>query len=66
MLRAFIVHDAVRERWLLLLLHHHLTSDHTTLELLIKEIHAHVSGQIDRLAQTATVFVILWRRLGLG
>ncbi len=49
MLRAVMSYDAVRDRWLLLLLNHHLADDNTTLRILIEEIRAHVSGQADRL-----------------
>jgi acyl carrier protein len=45
-----VAHDAVRDRWLLVLLHHHLANDHTTLQILIEEIRAHVLGRTDRLA----------------
>src|SRR3984893_13323162 len=33
LLRVFVAHDAARDRWLLLVLHHHLTIDNTTLEI---------------------------------
>ncbi|ELY22071.1 non-ribosomal peptide synthetase [Vreelandella titanicae] len=38
MLRAVAAYDAEHERWLLQLISHHLVMDHTTLELLMKEI----------------------------
>ncbi|WP_201524286.1 non-ribosomal peptide synthetase [Halomonas sp. 59] len=38
MLRAVAAYDAENERWLLQLLSHHLVMDHTTLELLMKEV----------------------------
>jgi amino acid adenylation domain-containing protein len=50
LVRAFIAHDHMHDRWLLLLMNHHLVSDHTTLEVLIKEIRACVSGRAALLA----------------
>ncbi len=50
MLRVFVAHDVPGDRWLLLLLNHHLADDNTTLRMLIDEISAHVLGQADRLA----------------
>src|SRR5436305_7468686 len=38
LVRAFVAQDPVNERWLLLLLHHHLAVDHTTLGVLIEEV----------------------------
>ncbi|MGH8613504.1 MAG: amino acid adenylation domain-containing protein, partial [Gammaproteobacteria bacterium] len=49
LVRAFMAHDAVHERWLLLLLSHHLAIDHRTLEILLEEIQAHLLGQTERL-----------------
>ena len=44
LLRGFIARDASRDRWLLLLLAHHLVLDHTTLEILVEEARAHLLG----------------------
>ncbi|HEV3050273.1 MAG TPA: amino acid adenylation domain-containing protein, partial [Longimicrobium sp.] len=44
LLRACIAEDRARGRWLLLMLTHHLTSDHESLELLREEISAHLLG----------------------
>ncbi|MCI0601279.1 MAG: amino acid adenylation domain-containing protein, partial [Beijerinckiaceae bacterium] len=49
MIRAYRAYDAANDRWLLLLLAHHLVSDHTTLEMLIDETQAQLLGQMDRL-----------------
>jgi Condensation domain len=49
LLRVFIAHDGVKGCWLLLLLHHHLIMDHTSLEVLIREVQAHVEGRTDQL-----------------
>ncbi|HEU4556446.1 MAG TPA: amino acid adenylation domain-containing protein, partial [Longimicrobium sp.] len=43
--KAFVAEDHARGRWLLLLLTHHLTSDHESLELLREEITAHLLGR---------------------
>jgi amino acid adenylation domain-containing protein len=50
LLRAFVAHDAAGDRWLLLLVAHHLAIDHTTLEILIEEVGAHALGRAERLA----------------
>ncbi len=49
MLRAFIARDGAPGRWLLLLLNHHLSGDHTSLEVMQEEIQAHLLGQGDQL-----------------
>ena len=38
LLRGFAAYDAAEQTWLLQLLHHHLTLDHTTTELLLQEV----------------------------
>ncbi|HEX6373282.1 MAG TPA: amino acid adenylation domain-containing protein [Longimicrobium sp.] len=45
LMRAHVARDAAGNRWLLLLLRHHLISDHATLEVLQSEIDAHLSGR---------------------
>ncbi|HEX9939885.1 MAG TPA: condensation domain-containing protein, partial [Longimicrobium sp.] len=42
--RACIAEDRARGRWLLLMLRHHLTSDHESLEVQREEISAHLRG----------------------
>ncbi|CAG1011847.1 partial arthrofactin-type cyclic lipopeptide synthetase A, partial [Burkholderiaceae bacterium] len=49
LIRVFIAHDAARGRWLALQLFHHLASDHTTLELMQREIEAHLTGRAQTL-----------------
>jgi amino acid adenylation domain-containing protein len=49
LIRAFAAYDEAHGRWLLLLMIHHLLADHTTLEILLEEIKAHLLGQADRL-----------------
>jgi amino acid adenylation domain-containing protein len=44
LLRACIAEDRARGRWLLLILMHHLTSDHESVEVLREEISAHLRG----------------------
>ena len=48
LMRGFIARDAARDRWLLLLLVHHLALDHTTLEILVEEAQAHLLGRAGR------------------
>ena len=38
-----------RESWLMLLLYQHMIVDHVTMDILLKEIHAHLLGQTDHL-----------------
>ncbi|HEV2735789.1 MAG TPA: amino acid adenylation domain-containing protein, partial [Longimicrobiaceae bacterium] len=49
MLRACVTRDAAAEHWVLLLLLHHMASDHTTWDVLHAEVEAHLAGQVDRL-----------------
>jgi amino acid adenylation domain-containing protein len=49
MLRLYIAHDSTHDRWLLMLLMHHLAGDHTTLEAIQAEIQAQLLGQQDML-----------------
>ncbi|UKE71447.1 non-ribosomal peptide synthase/polyketide synthase [Xanthomonas graminis] len=44
LIHAHLAHDRAAGRWLLGLQHHHLVMDHTTLELVIEEVQAHLSG----------------------
>jgi amino acid adenylation domain-containing protein len=44
LLRACVAEDRARGRWLLLMLTHHLTGDHESLEVLWEEISAHLRG----------------------
>ena len=49
LLHAAITFDAGQNRWLLLLLHHHLAVDHTTLSVVLEEIQAYLQGWADQL-----------------
>ncbi|MCI0736829.1 MAG: amino acid adenylation domain-containing protein [Beijerinckiaceae bacterium] len=49
LLRGYRAHDTAKDRWLLLLLAHHLVSDHTTLEILVEEAQAQLLGHKDKL-----------------
>ncbi|WP_029561607.1 condensation domain-containing protein, partial [Xanthomonas oryzae] len=44
LIHAHVVEDPAHARWLLGLHNHHLMMDHTTLELLIEEVQAHLHG----------------------
>jgi len=50
MLQAHAAFDPVSRRWLLQLLHHHLTLDHTTTELILHEVVALLQGRGESLA----------------
>ncbi|WP_052689942.1 non-ribosomal peptide synthetase, partial [Xanthomonas sp. GPE 39] len=45
LIHAHLVEDPAHARWLLGLHSHHLMMDHTTLELLVEEVQAHLHGQ---------------------
>ncbi|KGT96179.1 non-ribosomal peptide synthetase, partial [Dickeya fangzhongdai] len=49
MVQGYQAADPANDRWLLCLLHHHLCMDHTTLELLLEEVQAHLQGRADQL-----------------
>jgi amino acid adenylation domain-containing protein len=49
LLRACITHDVAGDRWVLLLLLHHVASDHTALDVLLADIDAHLGGRADQL-----------------
>ena len=49
LLRAYVAHDKGKQRWLLLMLLHHLVGDHVTDEVIREEIEAHLLGQAERL-----------------
>jgi amino acid adenylation domain-containing protein len=49
LMRVRIARDAAQNRWLLLLLRHHMASDHTTQDVLKEEIQAHLVGRADAL-----------------
>ena len=51
LMRCFAAYDAVGERWLLQCLNHHLTIDHTTLEIMTREAHAHLIGEVGQLPE---------------
>ena len=49
MLRVFITRDPANGRWVMLQLFHHLSLDHTTLEVMQREIQAHLHGRAGEL-----------------
>ncbi|MGB7433976.1 MAG: amino acid adenylation domain-containing protein, partial [Candidatus Acidiferrum sp.] len=49
MLRMYFAYDAVQRRWLMMQLLHHLSGDHSTVEVMQEEIQAHLLGQTERL-----------------
>ncbi|CAM3907686.1 Dimodular nonribosomal peptide synthase [Vibrio aerogenes CECT 7868] len=49
MIEAYQVADPAHNRWLLCLLMHHLCMDHTTLELMLEEVNAHLLHQAELL-----------------
>ncbi|MBB5863263.1 non-ribosomal peptide synthase/polyketide synthase [Xanthomonas sp. 3058] len=51
LLRGHLAEDPQQSRWLLGLQTHHLMIDHTTLELLIEEVHAHLDERQQQLPE---------------
>ena len=49
MMQVYTAYDKASDRWLLLLLSHHLALDHTALDILLEEIQMHQLGQADQL-----------------
>ncbi|ASA55725.1 non-ribosomal peptide synthetase [Vibrio gazogenes] len=49
MIEAYQVEDAAEGRWLLCLLMHHFCLDHTTLELMMEEVQAHLLNRVEQL-----------------
>jgi amino acid adenylation domain-containing protein len=49
MLRISIAHDRLRERWLMVVLRHHLTGDHASGEVMQQEIEACLRGEGEQL-----------------
>ena len=49
LMRVYIAEDARKDRWVMLHLFHHLSGDHTTLEVLLQEIQAHLLGRAEQL-----------------
>jgi amino acid adenylation domain-containing protein len=67
MLRASVAFDVALDRWLLLTRWHHLIGDHTTLEVIEKEIQAHLLGRADLLAASVPYRnVVAQARLGIS
>ncbi|TDX61138.1 amino acid adenylation domain-containing protein [Methylosinus sp. sav-2] len=67
LMRAVVGHDEENSRWLLLLLTHHLALDHATLQFLVAEVQAYLSGQ-SHLASEPTPFrnFVAQARLGVS
>ena len=67
LLQAGVAFDAAQERWLLLLRWHHLLGDHTTMEVVQREIQAHLLGRGEWLAASVPYRnVVAQARLGLS
>jgi amino acid adenylation domain-containing protein len=45
MQEAFVAFDAAEDRWLLLWLSHHMVIDHTSLQVIVEEVVAHLAGE---------------------
>jgi hypothetical protein len=50
LLRLYIAHDAAQNRWLMMMLIHHVTTDHVSLDLLFEEVGAQLHGRGTSLA----------------
>ncbi|MFE9614016.1 amino acid adenylation domain-containing protein [Streptomyces sp. NPDC006012] len=66
-LRVAVTFDADRQRWLALVMLHHLAGDHSTLDVLRQEVEAHLSGRADQLpVPVAYRDVVAQARLGVS
>jgi amino acid adenylation domain-containing protein len=52
LLRLAFTHDVVNQRWVAMLLFHHVAIDHAALDLVQHEIHAHLYGQAHTLGES--------------
>ncbi|HET7865103.1 MAG TPA: amino acid adenylation domain-containing protein, partial [Burkholderiaceae bacterium] len=59
-----MAHDEHNGRWLLQLLHHHIVSDHTTIDLLVQEVQAHLLGHQESAAAMPFRDFVTQARLG--
>ncbi len=67
LLRVYIAEDKEKERWLMVLLLHHLAGDHVTLEVMQEEIEAHLLGRAEQLpAPLPFRNLVAQARLGVG
>jgi amino acid adenylation domain-containing protein len=67
LMRVYIAREPGASSWFLLLLRHHLISDHTTQGLLWREIRAHLAGRADALPRPAPFRdYVAQARLGVG
>ncbi|MGC1783763.1 MAG: condensation domain-containing protein, partial [Acidobacteriaceae bacterium] len=49
LLHVYTAQDPGTDRWLIMLLLHHLVGDHTTMEVIQQEVQAHLLGEIEQL-----------------
>ena len=49
LLRVGVAQDPLTDSWVMVLLVHHLVSDHTTLEIVVREVEAHLLGRAAQL-----------------
>jgi amino acid adenylation domain-containing protein len=45
LMRVYIAHDALKDRWIMLHLFHHLSIDHVAFDVLLEEVYTHLSGR---------------------
>ena len=60
--RLFVAHDPAQDRWVMMHLFHHLTTDHTTQEVVQEEIQAHLEWGVLLIYPPLFRSAILWRR----
>ncbi|WP_419178841.1 amino acid adenylation domain-containing protein [Pseudomonas brassicacearum] len=51
LMRMAFTHDVANQRWIAMLLFHHMALDHTALEVVQHEMQAHLLGQADQLGE---------------
>src|SRR5215467_2539324 len=45
LVRIYIAYDSTQQRWLMMQLRHHLVGDHSTMEVMLEEVQAHLLGR---------------------
>ena len=51
LMRVVIAHDANKGRWLMMRMSHHLVEDATSLRIILRELQAHLRGEMDALRE---------------
>ncbi len=61
MMRMVVARDGASGRWLMLWISHHLTSDHISLEIMMRETQAHLMEEKERLGEPVAFRNFVWQ-----